>query len=49
MVVKRGPILANKEDSNFNEALKLYESKQYKKALKLVEQTLKKTRIMRSR
>lgn len=42
MVVKRGPILANKEDSNFSEALKLYESKQYKKALKLVEQTLKK-------
>lgn len=42
MVVKRGPILANKEDANFNEALKLYEAKQYKKALKLVEQTLKK-------
>lgn len=42
MVLKRGPILGNKEDANFNEALKLYESKQYKKALKLVEQTLKK-------
>lgn len=42
MVVRHGPILARKEDANFNEALKLYESKQYKKALKLVDQTLKK-------
>lgn len=36
------PIFANKEDGQFREALKLYDSKQYKKALKLVDQTLKK-------
>lgn len=43
MVAKKGsPIFANKEDSNFREALKLYDSKQYKKALKLVETNLKK-------
>lgn len=42
MVVKRGPILGSKEDTNFNEALKLYDAKQYKKALKLVDQNLKK-------
>ncbi|ODV81632.1 N-terminal acetyltransferase A, auxiliary subunit [Suhomyces tanzawaensis NRRL Y-17324] len=43
MVVKKAaPIFANKEDSNFREALKLYDAKQYKKALKLVETNLKK-------
>lgn len=42
MVVKRAPILGNKEDAQFNEALKLYDSKQYKKALKLVDANLKK-------
>lgn len=40
--MSRKPILANKEDANFREALKLYDGKQYKKALKLVEQNLKK-------
>lgn len=38
----RKPIFANKEDANAREALKLYEAKQYKKALKLVDQNLKK-------
>ncbi|ABN68122.2 predicted protein [Scheffersomyces stipitis CBS 6054] len=43
MVAKKGnPIFANKEDGNFREALKLYDAKQYKKALKLVETNLKK-------
>lgn len=41
MVIKK-PIFANKEDANAREALKLYEGKQYKKALKLVDQNLKK-------
>lgn len=41
MVVKK-PIFTNKEDANAREALKLYEAKQYKKALKLVDQNLKK-------
>lgn len=39
---KAMPLFANKEDSNFREALKLYDAKQYKKALKLVETNLKK-------
>lgn len=38
----RKPILASKEDQNFQEALKLYDQKQYKKSLKLVDQNLKK-------
>ncbi|EGW31984.1 uncharacterized protein SPAPADRAFT_138897 [Spathaspora passalidarum NRRL Y-27907] len=43
MVTKKAsPIFASKEDSNFREALKLYDAKQYKKALKLVEGNLKK-------
>lgn len=41
-MVTRKPIFANKEDANAREALQLYESKQYKKALKLVDQNLKK-------
>lgn len=41
-MVSRKPIFANKEDANAREALVLYESKQYKKALKLVDQNLKK-------
>lgn len=41
-MVVRKPIFANKEDANAREALKLYEAKQYKKALKLVDQNLKK-------
>lgn len=41
-MVKAAPLLRNKEDVNFSEALKLYDAKQYKKALKLVEQNLKK-------
>lgn len=41
-MLKRAPILSNKEDANFNEALKLYDNKQYKKALKLIDQNLKK-------
>ncbi|SGZ57632.1 CIC11C00000002668 [Sungouiella intermedia] len=41
-MVARKPIFANKEDANAREALKLYEAKQYKKALKLVDQNLKK-------
>lgn len=41
-MVARKPIFANKEDANAREALVLYESKQYKKALKLVDQNLKK-------
>lgn len=41
-MVARKPIFANKEDANAREALKLYEGKQYKKALKLVDQNLKK-------
>lgn len=44
MTSRRLPILANKEDANFQEALKLYEAKQYKKALKLIDQTLKKNK-----
>lgn len=36
------PILTNKEDENFYEALKLYDQLQYKKALKLVTASLKK-------
>lgn len=40
-MIKR-PILTNKEDINFNEALKLYDSKQYRKSLKLIEAILKK-------
>lgn len=44
MVVRRStPVLSSKEDVAFREALKLYDSKQYKKALKLVEQNLKKS------
>lgn len=39
---KAFPIFSSKEDSNFKEALKLYDGKQYKKALKLVETNLKK-------
>lgn len=35
------PIFANKEDGQFREALKLYDAKQYKKALKIVDQNLK--------
>ncbi|KAI5964159.1 uncharacterized protein KGF55_002101 [Candida pseudojiufengensis] len=43
MVTKKAtPIFANKEDGNFREALKLYDSKQYKKSLKLVDANLKK-------
>lgn len=43
MAIKRGnPILGSKEDQNFAEALKLYDNKQYKKALKLVDANLKK-------
>ncbi|ODV70396.1 N-terminal acetyltransferase A, auxiliary subunit [Hyphopichia burtonii NRRL Y-1933] len=42
MVARNNPILANKEDANFREALKLFDSKQYKKALKLVEANIKK-------
>ncbi|OBA21835.1 N-terminal acetyltransferase A, auxiliary subunit [Metschnikowia bicuspidata var. bicuspidata NRRL YB-4993] len=41
-MVARKPIFANKEDANAREALVLYEAKQYKKALKLVDQNLKK-------
>lgn len=41
-MVLRKPIFANKEDANAREALKLYEAKLYKKALKLVDQNLKK-------
>lgn len=41
-MVLRKPIFANKEDANAREALKLYEGKQYKKALKLIDQNLKK-------
>lgn len=36
------PILTNKEDENFYEALKLYDQLQHKKALKLVTASLKK-------
>ncbi|CAN3474824.1 N-terminal acetyltransferase A complex subunit Nat1p [Diutina catenulata] len=39
---KATPIFAHKEDSQFREALKLYDAKQYKKALKIVDQNLKK-------
>ncbi|KAH3688042.1 hypothetical protein WICPIJ_000967 [Wickerhamomyces pijperi] len=40
---RRGaPIIANKEDGTFKEALTLFDSKQYKKSLKLAEQILKK-------
>lgn len=42
LMVLRKPIFANKEDANAREALKLYEGKHYKKALKLVDQNLKK-------
>lgn len=43
MVPKKAtPIFINKEDGNFREALKLYDQKQYKKALKLVDANLKK-------
>lgn len=42
MVARNSPILANKEDANFREALKLYDGKQYKKALKLIDANLKK-------
>jgi peptide alpha-N-acetyltransferase len=43
MVAKKGmPIFSSKEDGNFREALKLYDAKQYKKALKLVDANLKK-------
>lgn len=41
-MVARKPIFSNKEDANAREAIKLYEAKQYKKALKLVDQNLKK-------
>lgn len=41
-MVIRKPIFANKEDANAREALVLYENKQYKKVLKLVDQNLKK-------
>ncbi|RKP31833.1 N-terminal acetyltransferase A, auxiliary subunit [Metschnikowia bicuspidata] len=40
--MSRRPIFANKEDANAREALVLYEAKKYKKALKLVDQNLKK-------
>ncbi|KAL6451175.1 NAT1 N-terminal acetyltransferase A complex subunit NAT1 [Candida maltosa Xu316] len=39
---KASPIFASKEDSNFREALTLYDAKQYKKALKLIDANLKK-------
>lgn len=39
---KGQPIIASKEDGSFREALKIYESKQYKKSLKLTEAILKK-------
>lgn len=39
---KGQPIITSKEDGSFREALKLYESKQYKKSLKLTEGILKK-------
>ncbi|KAK6205467.1 NMDA receptor-regulated protein 1-domain-containing protein [Scheffersomyces amazonensis] len=43
MAGKKGtPIFSSREDANFREALKLFDSKQYKKALKLVEANLKK-------
>jgi len=43
MVAKKGmPIFSSKEDGNFREALRLYDAKQYKKALKLVDANLKK-------
>ncbi|CAI5759957.1 unnamed protein product [Candida verbasci] len=43
VVGKKGiPIISNKEDANFREALKLFDSKQYKKALKLIDLNLKK-------
>lgn len=42
VMVVRKPIFVSKEDANFSEALKLYDQKQYKKALKLVEANLKK-------
>ncbi|EEQ38244.1 putative N-terminal acetyltransferase A complex subunit [Clavispora lusitaniae] len=41
-MASRNPIFANKEDANAREAIKLYENKQYKKALKLIDQNLKK-------
>lgn len=41
-MVARKPIFANKEDAQAREALRLYEEKAYKKALKLVDQNLKK-------
>lgn len=36
------PLFQSKEDTNFTEALKLYDAKQYKKALKLIDTNLKK-------
>lgn len=42
MVQKRSKTLAPKDHATFLEALKLYEAKQYKKALKICEQILKK-------
>jgi peptide alpha-N-acetyltransferase len=42
MARRAQPIINNKEDASFREALKLYESKQHKKSLKLCEQVLKK-------
>ncbi|CDR46417.1 CYFA0S23e00804g1_1 [Cyberlindnera fabianii] len=39
---KAQPIVMNKEDGFFREAVSLYESKQYKKSLKLCDQVLKK-------
>ncbi|CUM68294.1 uncharacterized protein PRCAT00006016001 [Priceomyces carsonii] len=42
MVARSTPLFASKEDENFREALKLYDQKQYKKALRLVESNLKK-------
>ena len=42
MVEKRSKALSSKDHSSFRDALKLYEAKQYKKALKLTEQILKK-------
>lgn len=41
-IKKAAPILGNKEDQNFAEALKLYDNKQYKKSLKLIDANLKK-------
>lgn len=41
-MVQQKKVLASKDQSNFKEALKLFESKQYKKGLKICDQILKK-------